>query len=79
MAYMREIFEKWIRSTPRDNGDNNLGFTFGNFMLAFDEGKISVSHGNRVFAQYDIIDFSRSPNAVFRQIQRDMRMQQECP
>ena len=65
-----------IGDTTINDEDNNLGFTFGTFMLSFDEGMISISRGDRTFAQYEIADFSRSPNAVFRQIQKDMKNQQ---
>ena len=61
-----------ISDTTINDEDNNLGFAFGDFMLSFDDGKISVSKDKSVFAQYEISDFSRSPNAVFRQMQKDM-------
>ena len=61
-----------ISDTTINDEDNNLGFVFGDFMLSFDDGKISVSKDKSVFAQYEISDFSRSPNAVFRQMQKDM-------
>ena len=61
-----------ISDTTINDEDNNLGFAFGDFMMSFDDGKISVSKDKSVFAQYEISDFSRSPNAVFRQMQKDM-------
>ena len=64
--------ERAISDTAINDEDNNLGFAFGDFMLSFDDGKISVSKDKSVFAQYEISDFSRSPNAVFRQMQKDM-------
>lgn len=61
-----------VNDTSINDDDSNLGFNFGEFMLSFDDGKISVSKGKQTFAQYDITDFSRSPNAVFRQIKKEL-------
>ena len=87
LEHSAEMPELWIRSeeeyrlyselkraindTAINDEDNNLGFTFGEFMINFDDGKISVSKDKSVFAQYEISDFSRSPNAVFRQMQQE--------
>ena len=60
-----------VNDTTINDEDNNLGFNFGNFTLTFDDGQILVAKGTRVFAQYAISDFSRSPNAVFRQMQKE--------
>ena len=54
-----------------DDADNNLGFNFGNFTLIFEDGNILISRGKQIFAKYAISDFSRRPNAVFRQIQNE--------
>lgn len=60
-----------INDTRINNEDSNLGFNFGNFTLTFEDGQILVSKGKQIFAQYAISDFSRSPNAVFRQMQKE--------
>ena len=63
-----------VNSTTINDEDNNLAFKFNDCMLSFDDGSISISRGKKTFAQYDITDFSKSPNAVFRRMQKDMSM-----
>ncbi len=60
-----------ISDTKIKNEDYHLGFNFGQFVLAFDDGQILLSNEKQIFAQYPISDFSRSPNSVFRQIQKE--------
>ena len=87
LGHSAEMPELWIRSeeeyrlyselkravndTTINDTDSNLGFHFGNFTLVFGDGNILISKGKRIFAKYAISDFSRRPNAVFRQIQKD--------
>ena len=87
LQHSAEIPELWIRSeeeyrlyselkravndTTINDADNNLGFNFGNFTLIFEDGNILISKGKQIFAKYAISDFSRRPNAVFRQIQNE--------
>lgn len=87
LEHSAEMPELWIRSeeeyrlyselkravndTTINEEDNNLDFAFGEFLLSFDDGKISVSKEKHIFVQYEISDFSRSPNAVFRQMQKE--------
>ena len=87
LEHSAEMPELWIRSeeeyrlyselkravndTTINDEDNNLGFNFGNFTITFDDGQILAAKGAQVFAQYAISDFSRSPNAVFRQMQKE--------
>ena len=61
-----------INDTTINDEENNLGFTFGDFLVTFDDGKIAISKGANILAQHEIADFSRSPNAVFRLIQKDL-------
>ena len=87
LEHSAEMPELWIRSeeeyrlyselkraindTTINDEDNNLGFNFGSFTLMFEEGQILASKGKQIFAKYAISDFSRSPNAVFRQMQKE--------
>ena len=89
LEHSTEIPELWIRteeeyrlyselkrsvnSTSINDEDHNLAFQFNDFMLSFNEGKILVSKDKKIIARYDITDFSRSPNAVFRRMQKDMK------
>ena len=88
LEHSAEMPELWIRSeeeyrlylelkravndTTINDVDNNLGFTFGGFTLLFEDGNILMSKGKRIFAKYGISDFSRHPNAIFRQIQKEL-------
>ena len=87
IEHSAEMPELWIRSeeeyrlyselkravndTTINDVDNNLGFNFGNFTIVFEDGNILISKGKQIFAKYAISDFSRRPNAVFRQIQNE--------
>lgn len=87
LEHSAEMPELWIRSeeeyrlyselkraindTTINDEDNNLGFNFGSFALMFEDGQILVSKDKQIFARYAISDFSRSPNAVFRQMQKE--------
>lgn len=88
LEHSAEMSELWLRSgeeyrlycelkraihdTTINDEDNNLGFNFGSFALMFEDGQILVSKDKQIFARYAISDFSRSPNAVFRQIQKEL-------
>lgn len=89
LEHSSEIPELWIKSeeeyrlyselkravndTAINDEDNVLSFNFNGFMLSFDEGKILLSKDRKIYAQYSISEFSRSPNAVFRRIRKDMQ------
>lgn len=60
-----------VNDTTINDEDNNLGFNFRNFTLTFDGGQILVAKGTQIFTQYSISNFSSSPNAVFRQMQKE--------
>lgn len=89
LKHSTEIPELWIRSedeyrlyyelkhaladiTINDQNDC-LGFSFAGFNLSFNDGKILLSKDEHVCYEYDVKEFSRRPNTVFRQIQKDMR------
>lgn len=83
-----EVPELWIRSeeeyrlyyelkraianTVINDNEDAVGFSFAGFNLSFADGKILVSTSGRIFSQYDIEEFSKRPNTVFRQMQKDM-------
>ncbi len=62
-----------VNDSRINDEEHTLSFTVGEHLLDFDEGKICVSKAGHVFAQYDVADFSRSPNAVFRRMQKDLQ------
>ena len=50
----------------------DIGFFFKSAMVVFEEGKIHVYRNNKVCAEYDIQDFSKTPSAVFRSIKSSL-------
>ena len=56
-----------------NDSDSEIGFRFGDYMVAFEDGKINVYRSGKVIAQNTIEAFSRSPNAVFRLMQHDIK------
>lgn len=88
LEHSAEVPELWLRSeeeyrlfselkrsvndTSINDEDSNLGFKHGDFLLTFDDGKIAISKGATIFAQFEISEFSRSPNAMFRRIQKEL-------
>lgn len=89
LKHSTEIPELWIKSeeeyrlyyelkralvdTAINDEKDSLGFSFDGFNLNFDDGKILVSKDGRVKFQYDMEEFSKRPNAIFRLMRRDMR------
>ena len=59
-----------LNSTEINDDGNDIGFVFGGSTIVFEEGKIHVYCDKKIRAEYDIQDFSHSPNAVFRNIQK---------
>lgn len=87
LEHSAEVPELWLRSeeeyrlyselkravndTAINDEENNLGFRFGSFTLMFENGQILLSKGKQIFAKYAISEFSKRPNAVFRQMQKE--------
>ncbi len=57
-----------LNSAEINDDGTDIGFVFENAMIVFEDGKIHVYRNKKVAAEYDILDFSRSPNAVFRDL-----------
>jgi len=57
--------------TINDDG-NDLGFIHNDSMIVFSNGSINIYKDNKHTAQFKINDFSRTPNAVFRRIKREL-------
>lgn len=89
LKHSTEVPELWIKSEEEyrlyyelkrsltniaiNDEDDSLGFSFDGFNLYFDNGKILVSKDGRVCSQYDMDEFSKRPNAVFRLMRKDMQ------
>ncbi|MCR5090778.1 MAG: restriction endonuclease-like protein [Oscillospiraceae bacterium] len=61
-----------LNSTEINDDGTDIGFVFGDAMIAFEDGKIRVYRDKRVSAEYEIQDFTRAPNAVFRSLQQSL-------
>ena len=61
-----------MNDTEINASDLGVGFTFRDARIVFEDGKIHIYRDNTVSGEYDISDFSKSPNAVFRRIQRNL-------
>ncbi len=61
-----------LDSTTINEEDAEHGFLFGKNLIIFEFGKIHVYRDNRLFREYDIKEFSRKPNTVFRRIQTEI-------
>ncbi|MCR5089934.1 MAG: restriction endonuclease-like protein [Oscillospiraceae bacterium] len=61
-----------LNNTEINDDGTDIGFVFGDSTIIFEDGKIHVYRDKKVIAEHDILDFSRSPNAVFRNIKAEM-------
>ncbi len=61
-----------LNSTEINDDGTDIGFIFGDATIAFEDGKIHVYRDKRVISEHDISDFSRAPNAVFRDLLRNL-------
>ena len=62
-----------LNSTEINDDGTDIGFVFGDATVVFEDGKIHVYRDKKVTAEYEIQDFSRSPNAVFRIIKAELQ------
>ena len=87
LEHSSEIPELWLRSEEEYrlyselrralrsieiNDSDDIGFKYNNSLIVFDQGEILLYHDNTICGKFDVSDFSRTPNAIFRQIQRQM-------
>ena len=61
-----------LNSTEINDDGSDIGFIFGDATIVFEDGKIHVYRDKRIIAEHDILDFSRSPNAVFRNLKAEL-------
>ena len=59
-----------LNSAEINDDGTDIGFVFNDATIIFEEGKIHVYRDQKICAEYEINDFSRSPNAVFRNLQQ---------
>ena len=56
-----------------NTSEQGVGFAFNDSRIIFEDGKINVYRNNKVSGQYDISDFSKHPNSVFRRLQENLK------
>ncbi|HBN84059.1 MAG TPA: hypothetical protein DDZ89_09465, partial [Clostridiales bacterium] len=61
-----------VNSTIINDDSYDLGFKFNNSLVLFEDGKIRVYKDKRVCAEYEIKEFTKSPNAVFRRMMKEV-------
>ena len=61
-----------LNSTEINDSGSDIGFTINNSTIIFEDGKIHIYHDKAIRAEYEIKEFSRTPNAVFRRIQNSI-------
>lgn len=61
-----------VNDTSINDDDKETGFKFNNALVVFEGGKILVYKNREILAVYDVKDFTRSPNAVFRRLRKDI-------
>lgn len=54
------------------NDSSDIGFVFNDSVIAFETGMIHIYRNGKVYSEYSISNFCRTPNAVFRNIQKDI-------
>ena len=59
-----------MNDTEINANDLGVGFAFKDARIIFEDGKIHIYRNNTVSGEFEISDFSKNPNAVFRRIQR---------
>ena len=61
-----------LNNTEINDDGNDVGFVFEGATIIFEEGKIHVYRNKKICDEFDIRDFSHTPNAVFRNIQKSL-------
>ena len=61
-----------INSTEINEENAEIGFHFGNSLVVFEEGNISVYKNGIITTKFSIESFTRSPTGVFRQLLVDL-------
>ncbi len=61
-----------LNNTEINDDGNDIGFVFGDASIIFEEGKIHVYRSSKLCDEYEIQHFSRSPNAVFRNVYQSL-------
>ena len=88
LEHSTEVPELWLRSEEEyrlnlelrratnnaviNDESANLGFKFNNSLITFEDGKIRIYRNRKAVAEYEINDFTRTPNAVFRRIHKEI-------
>ena len=61
-----------LNSTEINEEETEIGFSYKDSLILFEDGMINVYKQNRIVCQYSIESFSRSPNGVFRQLKAEL-------
>ena len=61
-----------LNDTEINDDGSDIGFVFGDASIIFEEGKIHVCRKGTICEEYAIQEFSRAPNAVFRNLYKSI-------
>ena len=61
-----------LNNTEINDNGLDIGFVYGDSTIIFEDGKIHIYRNKKICDEYKIQDFSHSPNAVFRNIQKSL-------
>jgi hypothetical protein len=59
-----------LNNTEINDSDKDIRFHYDDAIVAFEDGNINVYKNNKLIEQKTVESFSRSPNAVFRLLQK---------
>ncbi len=61
-----------LNNTEINDSDKDIRFNYDDAIVAFEDGNINVYKNNKLIDQKTVESFSRSPNAVFRLLQKSI-------
>ena len=63
---------RMARNTEIDGENNTIGFKLNDSTIIFENDMIIVYHNSKICGRYEIREFIRRPNAVFRRMQKHL-------
>lgn len=61
-----------LNNTEINDSNSDIRFQYENAIVAFEDGNINIYKNNKLIEQKTVESFSRSPNAVFRLLQKSI-------
>ena len=61
-----------LNNTEINDSDKDIRFRYDDAIVAFEDGNINIYKNNKLIEKETVESFSRSPNAVFRLLQKSI-------